>query len=56
VTKFIAVLEKTNKLDAETCAKVRAFVAENRFRVYEIGFTVYGLENRFRVYEIGFRV
>ena len=31
VTKFIAVLEKLNKLDAATCAKVREFVAANRF-------------------------
>jgi hypothetical protein len=31
VTKFIAVLEKLNKLDAATCAKVRDFVAANRF-------------------------
>ena len=31
VSKFIAVLEKLNKLDAATCAKVREFVAANRF-------------------------
>eukprot|EP00802_Teleaulax_amphioxeia_P005478 Tamp_05482.p1 GENE.Tamp_05482~~Tamp_05482.p1 ORF type:complete len:363 (-),score=95.02 Tamp_05482:1800-2888(-) len=31
VSKFIAVLEKLNKLDASTCAKVREFVAANRF-------------------------
>jgi len=31
VTKFIHVLEKLKKLDAETCAKVREFVAANRF-------------------------
>jgi hypothetical protein len=30
VSTFIAVLEKLNKLDASTCAKVREFVAANR--------------------------
>ena len=31
VSTFIAVLEKLNKLDASTCAKVREFVAANRW-------------------------